>query len=561
MLLLTGDLLWFVAVLLGPTLAAQRWIPRADPLERFALALGLALIALYLAVFGLYLAGESLHWSILLPILAWLLVLRQPDRGWRDPHVRGAAGRWLCLAAWVLGWQAIVTSYSGALWCNDWVEHYDRVHFFLARWPADFLFLNLYPLPARPPLANLDNAALMAWTGGGFAHFQIFNSLFSSLVYFPLAVLLRLHGAGRRKEILLLGLLMLNPLFVQNATFPWTKLTTACFVLLAVTQLIPRGDGQAGSRLLFGGLMLAGGMLAHYSAGPWIVALGAAWIWAERRAWREVHRWRQALGAAGVAALLLATWVGWSVTRYGAATTLAASNTGVPPPASWLEPVVTGALNLGATLSPISQPPESHGLVWIREYWFGLYQLKLPFAFGVAGVVLLGWRLARLRRSAATDFWLIAVPVVVILGTITHLRPDNAGLVHISLSPLVLLGLAWLVLESDTLPAWLRRLWLAGLAVDFLCGIALHFALQAFWPQQILHPGDGIGSYLADYPYAARTNWESKLNLRLDFLADVMTPWLGPGLVLTAGLIVLGMLRLNPSAATVAPPDAGRREY
>ena len=76
MLLLTGDLLWFVAVLLGPTLAAQRWIPRADPLERFALALGLALIALYLAVFGLYLAGESLHWSILLPILAWLLVLR-----------------------------------------------------------------------------------------------------------------------------------------------------------------------------------------------------------------------------------------------------------------------------------------------------------------------------------------------------------------------------------------------------------------------------------------------------------------------------------------------------
>jgi len=552
------DLLVFIFVFSGLALAGMRWVSRADAVERLSLSIGLSLIAVYLTVFGLYVAGFSLRWFALLPVFAWGVLLRQPgavNRSWRDPALRRVCGGWLCLAGWGLGWQAMVVNYSGASWCNDWVEHYDRVHFFLARWPVEFRFLEMYALPARPPLANLCNAGLMSVAGGGFAHFQLFATLFGSLVFFPLTVLLRLQGGSPRAEIHLLLLLMLSPLFVQNATFPWTKLPAAFFVLLAITQLGPDGQGGAGSRLRFGCLMLAGAMLAHYSAGPWILGLGAAWAWSQRHAWRDPGQIRRVSGAILAAGLLLATWVIWSLLVYGPQATWAANNDSALVPAyTWREQTAHLAQNLWATLSPLAPPQESAGPAWYRDHWFVLYQLKLPFAFGSAGIALLLWRLAHLRRTPAAEFWVVAVPVVFAAGIITHLRPDDLGLMHISLQPLVLIGLVWLVLGSATLPPWLRRVWQAGLALDFSLGIALHFALQSFWPFRLLQPDLSIAQYLEAYTPAARANWASKTNLHLTFLADLLPPLLAPGLLLLTALAALRLLRRNPEAAGTAAP-------
>ena len=41
-----------------------------------------------------------------------------------------------------------------------------------------------------------------------------------------------------------------------------------------------------------------------------------------------------------------------------------------------------------------------------------------------------------------------------ILGTFVHLRPDQQGLVHICLTPLVLLGLVWLALGGNLFAYW-----------------------------------------------------------------------------------------------------------
>ncbi len=556
------DLLLFILVVFGLALAGMRWVSRADAVERLALAIGLSLLAIYLTVFGLYVAEISLRWFALLPVFAWGALLLQPgavNRSWRDPVLRRVFGGWLCLAAWCLGWQAMVVNYSGASWCNDWVEHYDRVHFFLARWPVDFRFLEMYALPARPPLANLCNAGLMSVAGGDFVHFQIFTTLFASLVYFPLTVLLRQQSGSPRAEIRLLLLLMLSPLLVQNATFPWTKLPAAFFVLLAITQLVPGGPSEAGSRLRIGSIMLAGAMLAHYSAGPWIVGLGAAWAWSQRHAWRDPSQIHRVLGAIPAAGLLLATWVIWSLLVYGPQATWAANNdSALVPVQPWREQAAHMAQNLWATLSPLAPPQESAGLAGYRDHWFVLYQLKLPFAFGSAGIALLLWRLAHLRRSPAAGFWLIAVPVVFATGIITHLRPDDLGLMHISLQPLVLIGLVWLVLGSATLPRWLRRVWQAGLALDFSLGIALHFALQSFWPFRLLQPDLRIAQYLEAYTPAARANWASKTNLHLTFLADQMPPLLAPGLLLLTTLAALRLLRRNPEAAGTSTPAPGQ---
>lgn len=560
MLLLIVDLLLFGSVVLGLALAGMRWVSRADVVERLSLSLGLGLIAACLVVFGLYVAGLSLQWFALLPVFAWIALLLQPGsahRPWHEPELLRVFGGWLCLAGWCLGWQALVFSYSGASWCNDWVEHYDRVHFFLARWPADFRFLEMYALPARPPLANLGNAGLMSVAGGGFAHFQIFSTLFASLVFFPLTVLLRLHGGSRRAEIHLLLLLMLSPLFVQNATFPWTKLPAVFFVVLAITQLTPAGRGDAESRLRIGSFMLAGAMLAHYSAGPWVVGLGAAWVWAQRRTPDGPGRLRQVLGAMLAAGLLLASWIAWSLANYGPQVTWDANNSATLVPAyTWTQSLANAARNLWATVSPLAPLQESSGPAWLRDHWFVLYQLKLPFAFGSAGTALLLWRLARLRRSQETAFWQIAVPVILLTGIAAHIRPDHLGLAHIFLQPLVLIGLVWLVLGYATLPHWLRRLWQAGLAVDFFLGIALHFALQSFWPHRLLRPGLEMGQYLEAFTPAARANWASKSNLHLAFLADVTPPLLGPALILLTGLVALRLLRRNPAPTGPTAPAA-----
>lgn len=553
MLLLIVDLLLFIFVFLGLTLAGMRWVSRVDVVERAALSLGLGMIAVYLTVFGLYVAGLSLRWFALLPVLAWAGLLLKPgpvNRPWHEPELRRVFGRWLCLAGWCLGWQTLVVNYSGASWANDWVEHFDRVHFFLSRWPVDFLFLDMYALPARPPLANLCNAGLMSVAGGGFAHFQVFSTLSGSLVLFPLTVLLRRHGGSQRAGIHLLLLLMLSPLFVQNATFPWTKLSAAFYVLLAITQLTPAGSGDAGSRLRIGSIMLAGAMLAHYSAGPWIVGLGAAWAWGQRLTWREPGRPRQVLGAMLAGGLLLASWIAWSLMTFGPQATWEANNSpALVPDYTWSQSLANVAQNLWATVSPLAPPQESSGVARFRDHWFAFYQLKLPYAFGSAGAALLLWRLAHLRRTPEAEFWLIAVPVVLLAGIATHIRPDHLGLTHISLQPLVLIGLVWLLLGAATLPRWLRRLWQVGLAVDFLLGIGLHFALQSFWPLQLLRPDLAIGQLLETYTPAARANWASKSNLHLTFLADLMPPLLGPGLVLLTGLVALGLLRRNPPAA------------
>jgi hypothetical protein len=372
-------------------------------------------------------------------------------------------------------------------------------------------------------------------------------------------VLLRQHGGGPRAEIHLLLLLMLCPLFVQNATFPWTKLPAAFFVLLAITQLAPGGPGGAGSRLRIGFVMLAGAMLAHYSAGPWIVGLGLAWAWSQRYAWREPGQARRVSGAILAAGLLLATWVVWSLLVYGPEATWAANNSSTLIPASpWREQAAHLAQNFRATLSPLASPQESTGAAWYRDHWFALYQLKLPFAFGSAGIALLLWRLAHLRRTPATEFWVMAVPVVFAAGIITHLRPDNLGLMHISLQPLVLIGLVWLVLGAASLPPWLRGLWQAGLALDFSLGIALHFALQSFWPFRLLQPDHSIAQFLATYTPAARANWASKTNLHLTFLADQLPPLLAPGLLLLTAGAALELLRRNPPAAGTIAPAPGQ---
>lgn len=523
---------------------AAPWLPylrRWPATERLTLAVGGALLSGYLAAFAIYVSGIDWRWFWAAPALGTALGWRRAvwDAEWERPLLAYAT-----IALWCLGWHALVVTYSGAAWQVDWWEHYDRAHFFLARWPLGFHFADVYPLTARPPLVNLWAAAFLGGSGGAYFNYQIFMTLASCLAVLPLAALVQRWRGDQRALPVLIGVLMASPLFVQNATFPWTKLVCAFFVLAAWLQLAAT-DGLLG-RYLAAALALAGGMLAHYSAGPWIVALAAAWFVTRRRELANANQRREIALASAAATVVLLTWIGWAAAHYGWRSTFADNTTvAIAPGGNFAARVARAAGNLFHTVWPLSSVGLDHPLLAqtsalgrLRDGWFILYQLKLWWALGATGGLVLLATLWRERPDRTALFATTASAVVIVLGTVVHSHPDALGLTHIALQPLVLLALAWLAARAPTFPRWLAGLWLIGLAVDLACGIALHFGVQSGWLDRWLRDVPPARIW-ESYTPAAAAGFENKVNLRLTFLADVSTPlW---AIALLGGAALLGI--------------------
>lgn len=504
------------------------------PLERLALGAAGALVAAYLACFAVYLAGIDWSWLWLLPVGA----LAAAGRSRRelaifvaDPVVRGALVGWLLLAGWSLGLHALVFAYSGGTWAVDWFEHYERARFFLNRWPTDHVFVAGYHLAARPPLANLVAAGLLGLTEQSYSNYQVAATLLSSLAFLPLAALTQLRGSSVRALNLLVVLLMLSPLYAQNTTFPWTKLPTAFFVLVAVTLLA--GRAPTPHRLPLALLALSAGMLTHYSTGPWIVALACGGLAAF--GWRRLDSIRLPWLARGClwAGALGATWFGWAAFEFGPGLLASATSTvGHAPDVGWLRKVAIAAGNIRHTLLPDWESPAATMLLGqpeflgrLRDLAFVFYQVNLPLTFGTGNLCVLGWLIVRQPAGPERRFWVVAGVVAVVTGIAAHSRLDQLGLAHISLQPLVLVGVAWVALRADELPRWLRTIWLAGLAVDFALGIVLHFGLQALTPLRWLHPDLPSTGLVRQLSEIAVANFENKYRGQQPFLADLAGDW------------------------------------
>lgn len=101
---------------------------------------------------------------------------------------------------------------------------------------------------------------------------------------------------------------------------------------------------------------------------------------------------------------------------------------------------------------------------------------------GIAGGPLILWLLYRafFRTAGHTEerrFWIVMIPVCVILGIASTGERDPRGVAHLTLFPLQLVGLSFLAAAFP----WRRKvLWLilAGCAVDFCGGVLLHAYVQ-----------------------------------------------------------------------------------
>jgi len=567
------NLVWCLALFLGLVfglglpLAASLSL-RAD--EKLCAGAALALGLIYLFAFTVY-------WLLLPSVAFWLLplaavialVLRRRAclNVLRDSRAQSLLGAYLIATGWCLGFLALIRTYSGMGGgvVGDWIEHYQRTQFFLFHWPKDFRFIHLYSLPARPPLANLVTGAFLALTNCNYAHYQVFTTLASSLVFLPALLFVFWMTSSERAAGLFLFLFMVNPFVLHNSTYPWTKLVTAFFVLTGVFFFVRSREEDRGGLAVGAFACLAAALLAHYSAAPYLLGLTASWFWWRRREWRT-RRWGMETAACALAGgLLLSTWLAWAIAVYGVKATFL-SNTAV----TYMQaPTLPAALlEKGANVfnTVIPHPfrhlfdrylvPDSL-LFFVRDYAFVLYQLNLPMALGSAGGVLTCWLLWRQWRQAALSavglprtFWVFFVLLVVATGISVNGGPDRLGLAHICLQPLIILGLAFLAARVRETSRLLLGVLLARSIVDFSLGIALHFYAEHLDFPASLWAQDQGATLSKTYDHSLAFSVFGKNLMHYAFLGDGP---ISPRLVLAllACLAALALIRLQRSLRNI----------
>ena len=533
-----------------------------DAAERITVSAAISLLAIFLFAWGVYVFDLSSRLLWALPVLAaggLALGRNALAAAWDDRAGRELLLGQLLVTAWCVGWLALVASYSGGGWTSDWFEHWQRTNFFLERGPLDQKFLGFVPLTARPPLANVINAVFLRLTRADFAHYQLVSTLLSSLVFSPVALLVRRFGGGPNAIATLVLLFMFSPLFVENATFAWTKLPAAFFVLAGLYFFLrAQADPAPRAAAPVCGACLAAGMLAHYSAGPYLVVLALVWL---AVGWTRCFAvaWRRTTALASLAgALVLATWFGWSLSVYGAGGTLLSNSSVTTADPNAGTQFAKIALNLRDTLVPhflrhldTSLLTQTSPWGWWRDWFFQIYQLNLFFAFGsVAWLTLLVALVHAWRQSPARTrlLWGGSILLTIFLGVAVVGARDTWGLAHICLQPLVLLGLAFLAPRWSSLGRAWRLVLIAGATVDFILGIALHFAVQNYALDRWLTPQRPPTDWFYSYTQSSLMNLAAKFHHNSSFLSDSLAlPPMVPVLLLVA-LLILSLWRATAAA-------------
>ena len=287
----------FAGMLIGPGLPVAARL-RLNPAETLLTAVALSLLIVFVVAWGVYVFALPHTTLYVLPAftIVSLFLFRGTLRAVvQDPDGSALLVGQIVVTAWCVAWLGLVFSYSGGFWVGDWFGHWQRVMHFLERGPVDILFNGFDALTSRPPLVNIVVGAFLAVTRVDFAQYQLAMTVFGSLAFLPAAVMARRWGGGEAIAVLAV-LLMVNPMFVQNATFAWTKLPAAFFTLAAIHFFLRALEaGTNPTMIVLFAASLAGALLAHYSAGPYALVLAAIWVAGGRKAWTTSRWWRTTL--------------------------------------------------------------------------------------------------------------------------------------------------------------------------------------------------------------------------------------------------------------------------
>jgi hypothetical protein len=234
-------------------------------------------------------------------------------------------------------------------------------------------------------------------------------------------------------------------------------------------------------------LSLAAGVLAHYSAGPYVLFLTlhyVVWLF-----WRRPRKVQELAAIFSVCAVFLSTWFAWSIYTYGKATFL--SNTSVTTAQSYQgSNTVKAAANIFDSVFPVllrdplllKRYQQGNSAATLRDNAFVIYQKNIIFGMGLIGGPVVLWLLIRrLRRSGLTPesvFWTAFIAFCVLVGLAVVGERDQYGLAHLTLFALEVLGLT-LLTSAFSRRRTLMFLVIAGCMVDFSLGVFLNAHVQS----------------------------------------------------------------------------------
>jgi hypothetical protein len=381
-------------------------------------------------------------------------------------------------------------------------------------------------------MMNLLGAFFLAQTGDRFEYFQLTFAFLNLLVFLPCYLIVpAVAFRGRRRIVPMVGLFAVSPVILENTSYPWTKLLAVFYVILALWFYLRGWSKESSSRMTAAFVFMAAGMLVHYSTGPYFLFLGLHYLLAVF--WKRRNKWREFAAMAGIGGLLLATWFVWSVTAYGLHSTVA-SNTSITPSqhvegsnlvkiaANFFDTIVPHLLRGDADYALLQQPSP---LGYFRDYMFLVYQTNAIFGIGLLGGLIAlyllyqGWRRIPPRREAGRQrFWFALVAFCLVVGIAVHGERERFGVAHVTLQPLLLLGLCLLAGSFAVMPRALAWIVIAGCLVDFAVGDAPQMIVENMenTPGATVFAGLAIlnGNPVLSYPEvlssSAWTNWLGK---------------------------------------------------
>lgn len=558
-----GTVVLFVICLLGFAAPWIRLSSRKEPLESITVGIGLSVFVIYLVTFLFYCMGWSWAWLwgvVVVALVSLLVHARMYFDLFRNEKVALVTGAYVFVVLWCLGLLGFVQCYHGGGWIADWNEHYDRSLYFLERYDVDFTFIGLYHMTARPPLANLFNSFFMGLLGSDFFVFQIINTLASTLVFWAVALVLSLFCTGRqfsRGCVLLAIVFSLNPMFIQNAVFAWTKLLAVFFVFVALYFFAQswKKEEDAYPLSLLGFLSLAVGALVHYSVLPYGVVFCVLYFGMMRHRLRDKSFYLETLIIGVTCCGVLLTWLSWGSYHFGFAK-LFLTNTAVTDSVglSFGDNVMKIGKNIFNSWVPylIRPIPEESLEVLnfrnadfrLRDSCFLLYQHNMLWGIGSVSLMFLLIQLRKCGRWFSDFSWARSPWFLLFLGTTiisigSHGSASVFGLAHVSSQPIVYCLLIWIVARLARSNRFVLGGALVCMGIDFYFGIFIHFnvmnvdfyALIAEFSQRGITPKQ----MFLEFGNATVGNFFNLHNGRLQFLGALLAwnaKWFWMGMLL-----------------------------
>jgi hypothetical protein len=477
-----------ISLLVGTLL--RRLVPSLSVLERSTAAIYCAM----LSAGGItFVASRSGSISLVGPAFVIAAVASGFWVAYRRSTGSHELSQWIhdpaCRRAWqiqALGLASLTAAVSSSRtftvfgWRGDWEEHWQRTVWIANQGALDMRFVGGYSVPSRPPLTNALIAGLTSVGGLSWISYMLAMAAVSSLAILPL--LAYVGDTIRRVRFTHLLLLTIAcPVFAVHTLFPWTKLSTAGFVIVAWT-LQRKLHGSSGNLGFVVGAMWGAAVVSHYSGAVFALMAGlhflvTSQVSGETGVTSLVKRFRNVsiFGLGGV--LITGPWFVWSVTQYGSATW---SDTSTVSTATG-NPVLRTLINTVMQFAAGTLPRPTLSLLSIRDLGFAFLAVNVVGSSGAAAFVV------SLRSLSRSNFKWIAT--LVVLATATLPEPIAGG-AHAVLVPLAIAIAAQLIAKFPELSYRARKIALAACWTQWLFLIGVHGWL-------LMNPDRTANKYLA----------------------------------------------------------------